>query len=41
MVKTIEDMERFMELVYEMNPDKTPDEIDDVIHKGMKRKAAE
>ncbi|GAG18952.1 unnamed protein product [marine sediment metagenome] len=37
-IKTLEDFNLFMTLVYQLNPDKTEDEIDDIIQKGIQEK---
>jgi len=36
-IETLEDFVLFMDLVYRMNPDKTEEEIDDIIMNGVSR----
>ncbi len=38
MIKSIEEVTSLMQLVYDLNPDKTEEEIDAVIKKGMKQR---
>lgn len=40
-IESLEDAALFLMLVYEMNPDKTEDEIDAVIMNGMRKEKEE